>query len=187
MQFAPAGQFMAPRAVGARQQPIAARQPTRSDMYLPAMPDMLHGPAQTSMPARYAQKGTVGSKPASVIRGQAPEENPIKSVKPQSSQELVKLTIPPPEDLGLGHAGAAETGQSSGAKTDWANARSRLDQLGAAFYRLEKISDGKFHFVCAVSSSKSPTQQHQFEATATTEGEAIQQALAQVEQWVQPR
>jgi hypothetical protein len=51
-------------------------------------------------------------------------------------------------------------------------------------YRLEKGLDGKFHFTCVVPSSAGPQRQHQFDASAPNEEEAIHQALAQAERWL---
>src|SRR5262249_37420460 len=131
--------------------PMQAQAPrmARGDMYLPPMPDMLNAPMQTTLPQRYAQRGSGGNSNL-VIRGQAADEpapkKPLARPPAQTpparptageQQPAPKLTIPTPEELGL--AAATKTNASGG---DWSAARARLDQLGATSYRLEKAPEG---------------------------------------------
>ena len=163
----------------------------RGNMYLPAMPDMLNAPMQTSLPQRYAQRGSGGNSNL-VIRGQAadepapkrpparpPAQTPPARPTAAEPQPAPKLTIPTPEELGL--AAAVKSNASSG---DWSAARVRLEQLGASHYRLEKTPEGGFSFVCALPYPETPGRQREFEARADSEPEAIRQALEQVEQWL---
>src|SRR5260221_6986336 len=89
------------------------------------------------------------SKPTLIIRGQSGEEPapkpPVKG--PAPAVTLAKVDIPTPEEIGL--LGAATPGKPV-SSLDWPTARTRLDQLGATFYRLEKAPEGGFRFVCAL-------------------------------------
>ena len=167
----------------------------RSDMYLPPMPDMLSAPGSTNPQQRYAQRGVAGNQGSNlVIRGQSADEPPPKRApapppqaqtppaQPRATPPAAgKLSIPTPEELGLA------AGKSDGQRSDWSAARSRLDQLGATYYRLEKAPEGGFSFVCALPYPQTPARQRQFEATAASEPEAIRQALDQVEQWLRTK
>src|SRR5262245_12864295 len=163
---------------------VMNRQQGRSDMYLPAMPDMLRGPGDTSGSLRYGQKNLAGTKANSVIRGQSADENTVRTPRETVKQNVTGLTMPMPETLGLALPKAGEQVRS---KSDWASARQKLDKLGATFYRLEKVPDGRFRFSCAVPHAKLADRQQQFEATGPTEEESIHQVLAQIEHWLEAR
>jgi len=153
-------------------------------MYLPAMPDMLQGPGDSSGSLRYGQRNAAGTKANTVIRGQSADENAVRAPRMTVKQSTTGLTIPTPDTLGLDLPRVGEQIQS---KIDWSGARQKLDKLGATFYRLEKVPDGKFRFTCALPHPKLADRQQQFEATGSTEEESIRQVLAQIEHWLEAR
>lgn len=155
------------------------RRSGRNDLYLPPMPEMLSAtrgqPApnpssgQPTQPPPAMAKGAGATGP--VVRGQS-ADTPARP----SAATPARGTIPPPEALGLG--AAAPT-----ADLDWGSTRARLERLGAALYRLERIPDGSHRFTLALPYPDRPTEHRHFEARAATETEAVRVALQQAEQW----
>ena len=144
-------------------------QGPRANVYLPPMPEMLR-PA----PAGHTQ-APAGRPPAPVIRAQGADETPRANPAPAAA----RLILPQPEEYGL--VGGGPSTPAGGA--DWPTARAKLDQLGATTYRLEKVPEGGFRFVCALPYPNDPTRQRQFEARAHTEQEAISAVLQRAEAW----
>jgi hypothetical protein len=149
------------------------------------MPEMLRPMNHQQPPAPragqpLAKANGTANPPQVVVRGQIGEDQPGKPAP--SPPATAKLVMPSPEELGLLTATATPQ-PATPPVADWAAASSRLDQLGACYYRLEKAPEGGFRFVCALPHPQQPNQQRQFEARAATDAEVIRLALQQVEEW----
>ncbi len=70
----------------------------------------------------------------------------------------------------------------------WRGAVDRLNQLGIRTYRLSpSAGDGRFHFMCLVTSADDPRISRRFEAESHEPLDAVDRVLAQVEEWNQIR
>jgi len=59
-----------------------------------------------------------------------------------------------------------------------------LNQLGIRTYRLSpSASDGRYHFMCLVTSADDPRISRRFEAESREPLDAVDRVLAQVEEW----
>lgn len=69
-------------------------------------------------------------------------------------------------------------------QSGWQAAARRLKELGARKYRLEaQIEEQQFLFVCSFASPDNPRVVRRFEATADNPLEAVQNVLAQIDEW----
>ncbi|MER3415992.1 MAG: hypothetical protein C4297_07245 [Gemmataceae bacterium] len=90
---------------------------------------------------------------------------------PTSPAQLppIRLSLPPPEELGLVAA------------TTWPEIRARLDQWGAIYYRLERVPAG-YRMICALPYRGQSGVVREFEVQAQSEqaaGEALLQAIVE--------
>lgn len=88
--------------------------------------------------------------------------------------------LPPPEALGIRPAAravvpVAATAAVSTEPMDWTRARQQMASLGVRSFQFETMTDGRHRFVCALADSHG--RQQLVEASATTEAEAVRQAL----------
>jgi len=68
--------------------------------------------------------------------------------------------------------------------SSWRDAINRLNQLGIRTYRLSpSASDGRYHFMCLVTSADDPRISRRFEAESREPLDAVDRVLAQVEEW----
>lgn len=98
--------------------------------------------------------------------------------------------LPPPEALGIRPAtpAAAPMLMSSAVTAepmDWTRARQQMATLGVRSFQFETMADGRHRFVCALADASG--RQQQVEASATTEAEAVRQALERASLWRQGR
>jgi hypothetical protein len=107
------------------------------------------------------------------VRFQKPDDPPASERRPEMAP--VALTLPPPEQLGIGSPAAAP------ADLDLNALHTRLDELGAESTEWRKTPEG-YRFVCKLTSAdRSRTQR--IEADGVTRAEAARLLLARAEQW----
>jgi hypothetical protein len=107
------------------------------------------------------------------VRFQKPDEPPASERRPGTTQ--VALSLPPPEQLGIGSPAAAA------AELDLNALNSRLDELGAESTEWRRTPEG-YRFVCKLASAdRSRTQR--IEADGATRAEAARTLLARAEEW----
>jgi len=106
-----------------------------------------------------------------VIRGvsaeqQRPEPLPLRALEPVNipSPEQLGVAIPKPHDPSI----------------DWETTRNRLRELGAVSFQLDTLPDGSCRFVCQLATAEFGQTQG-IEARATTEAEAVREALGRAE------
>ena len=128
-------------------------------------------------PARSTQRQqSVAAVPPTqkpVFRGQMGTE-PDRKAQPES------VTLPKPEQLGIHKPQPRDIG------TDWADARRRLDALGAVTFQSAKLPNGGCRFTCLLPTDQ-PNYNHRIEAEAATETEAVRLGLERAESWAQQR
>ena len=68
--------------------------------------------------------------------------------------------------------------------SSWRDAIDHLNQFGIRTYRLSpSASDGRYHFMCLVTSADDPRISRRFEAESREPLDAVDRVLAQVEEW----
>lgn len=68
--------------------------------------------------------------------------------------------------------------------SSWRDAIDRLNLLGIRTYRLSpSASEGRYHFMCLVTSADDPRISRRFEAESREPLDAVDRVLAQVEEW----
>ncbi len=68
--------------------------------------------------------------------------------------------------------------------SSWRGAVERLNQLGIRTYRLSPAAgEGRYHFMCLVTSADDPRISRRFEAESHEPLDAVGRVLAQVEEW----
>jgi hypothetical protein len=114
------------------------------------------------------------SAPQPKVRFQKPDE-PAPSERSAETRVAASLTLPPPEQLGVGSTSAA-------AEVDWNAIHRRLDELGSQSLEVKHMADG-YRCTCqlATESGRSKVIQTQ----GATKADAVRLALAQAEQWAQ--
>jgi hypothetical protein len=85
--------------------------------------------------------------------------------------------MPTPEELGV-----ASVQRPENATIDWAAVHDRLDHLGATCFHLERMPQGACRITCLLPTDQ-PGRSHRIEAVASSEADAIQGILAQVQKW----
>ncbi len=103
-------------------------------------------------------------------RPPAPAPTPPRTLPPDP------VSLPSPEQLGV----AAPRPHDP--TLDWEAIRKRLRDLGAVSFQLDTLPDGSCRFVCHLATVEFGQTQG-IEARATTEKEAVQQALSRAELW----
>lgn len=116
----------------------------------------------------------VASVPPAKVRGQRPEDPPASERRPEPKP--VALTLPPPEQLGIGAKAPA-------AEIDMNVVHRRLRELGSQSYQLQRTPEG-YRFTCLLPTAH-PDRTQRIEAQGATEAEAVRLALARAEQWAQ--
>jgi hypothetical protein len=85
------------------------------------------------------------------------------------------VTIPAPEQLGVAPVRGPD------APADWTAARSRLRELGAVSFFLERLTEGGYRFSCWLPRSPGGTER--IEARGGTEAEAVRLGLERAGRW----
>jgi hypothetical protein len=110
------------------------------------------------------------------VRFQKPDDPPASERHPEKT--TVSLSLPPPEQLGIGSPAPA-------ASLDLNALNTRLDELGAESTEWRKTPEG-FRFVCKLASAdRSRTQK--IEADGATRAEAARLLLARAEEWARAK
>ncbi len=110
------------------------------------------------------------------MRFQKPDDPPGSERRPETKS--VALTLPPPEQLGIGSPPAP-------ADLDLNALYSRLDELGAQSTESRKTAAG-YCFTCLLENADRSRRQR-IEADGTTRAEAARLLLARAEQWAQAK
>jgi hypothetical protein len=132
-------------------------------------------PSQPSaVPPRPVRQPAWAAPPSPVFRGQAADE-PTAPVRP------ARVTIPPPEQLGVTVIRPAVS-----APADWSATRRQLQQLGASCFQVQALPGGGCRFLCLLPTGR-PSYTHRVEVEAATEAEAVRKGLEQAELWAAKR
>jgi hypothetical protein len=102
-------------------------------------------------------------------------------VRPDEPARGEPLSLPPPEQLGIGTPRAAAV-----ESFDWNALHRRLGQLGSLGAQVQKLPEGGYRFVCLLPTAQ-PERAQRIEAHGTSEAEAARLALARAEQWAGAR
>lgn len=152
-----------------------------------AAPPYAVGPPSQPYPGSVLPGMTAAPSPRPIARGVSEDDPPRRRTLPESpglpprrSFPATPVTLPPPEQLGIGTPGPAAAGD-----LDWNVVHARLRQLGSLTCQLQKLPEGRFRFSCLLPTTL-PDQPRRFEACAATEREAVQSVLVQAEQWAAP-
>jgi hypothetical protein len=135
-------------------------------MYAPP-PSNVVPPAASGQPVARAQ-----SPAPPKVRFQKPDDPPASERHP--AKTTVALSLPPPEQLGIGGAAPA-------ADLDMNALNTRLDELGAESTEWRKTPEG-YRFVCKLASADGMRTQ-KIEADGATRAEAARLLLARAEKW----
>jgi hypothetical protein len=100
--------------------------------------------------------------------------------EPEHKAQEVPVTLPKPEQLGIRKPQPRDIGK------DWADARRRLDLLGAVTFQSAKLPDGGCRFTCLLPTDQ-PSYNHRIETEAATETEAVRLGLERAEAWARQR
>ncbi len=146
----------------------------------PAAPQGLFRPA----PLAVRQAPTAPAAPAPTVAA-APRPSPgliARGAEPEEPAERPRepITLPSPEELGVGVARPAEAG------IDWAAAHRRLEALGAICFQMHQLPRGGWGVTCLLPTGQ-PDSTHRVEAEAESKAEAVRLALEQAEGWAQKR
>ncbi len=106
------------------------------------------------------------------MRFQKPDDPPASERR--ASTPPTALTLPPPEELGIGHKGAE-------AEFDMNALHRRLDELGAQSTEWQRTAEG-FRFSCQLESADASRTQR-LEARGATRAEAARLLLTRAEEW----
>lgn len=164
-QFAPQpAQAYAPQAYAPQPAQAYAPQPASPGWSRPSAP-IAATPVVAAPPPALARAPQSGF----VARGAMPDAPASPAFK-----------LPPPEALGIRPAASAlapvATSMAISAEPmDWSRARQQMTSLGVRAFQFETMADGRHRFVCALADAFG--RQQQVEASATTEAEAVRQAL----------
>jgi len=100
--------------------------------------------------------------------------------EPERRSRLTPVTLPTPEQLGV------QKPRVKDGSADWADARRRLEMLGAVAFQVVKLSEGGCRFTCLLPTDQ-PNCTHRVEADAATEAEAVRLGLDRAENWTRQR
>ena len=125
-------------------------------------------------PQNYARPQAAAPTAPPKVRFQKPDDPPASERRPENSP--VALTLPPPEQLGIGGATAA-------GDIDLNALNHRLDELGAESSEWRRTPDG-YHFTCVLANADLSRKQT-LEGRGATRADAARQLLARAEQWAQ--
>lgn len=109
-----------------------------------------------------------------------------------AGQSVAQQPVPERSVAGRSASHSSEYGRSRTAlhpkHSTWRRAVNRLNQLGIRTYRLSPSeTDGRYYFMCLVTSADDPRISRRFEAEAREPLDAVDYVLAQVEEWNQVR
>jgi hypothetical protein len=124
-------------------------------------------------PARQPQQFPVAQTQQPRFRAQMGEE-------PERRMQPARVTLPKPEQLGIRKPPQRDNG------LDWADARRRLDVLGAVTIQSTKLPEGGCRFTCLLATGR-PNYNHRIEAEGATEAEAVRLGLERAESWARQR
>ncbi len=137
--------------------------------YFPPPPGV--PPRAPSSPAPPRAQAQTSAPPK--VRFQKPDDPPGSERHPEKT--TAALTLPPPEQLGIGSPAAAA------ADLDLNALNTRLDELGAESTEWRKTAEG-YRFVCKLASADGMRTQR-LETAGATRAEAARLLLAKAEKW----
>lgn len=111
------------------------------------------------------------------IKARAQNTEPTPMPTPAAAAPLV---LPSPESLGLVPLAAAQPVHAASAEPDWNQVRSRLRQLGAISFHLDRVAGGNWRATLLVPQEGAAGPRH-LEALGDSEGAALTSVLAQAE------
>jgi hypothetical protein len=157
-----------------------------SDLLSPAP-----GSAQTPQrPARQGEDAWWGDTTAATT-GETPAATtpaPARSERTQPSPRPMQTAAPQPLIRTLEGADATPAPTASAGGLTWREATRKLEEVGITDYRLERgESSDRFLFVCRFSPGGDPRIVQRFESEAAEPLAAVEDVLAQVDQWLQHR
>lgn len=160
-QFAPQpAQAYSPQSYVPQPAQVYAPQPASPGWSRPSAP-IAASPVVAAPPPALAPAPQTGF----VARGAMPDAPASPAFK-----------LPPPEALGIRPAATGVAPMAISAEPmDWSRARQQMASLGVKSFQFETMTDGRHRFVCALADAFG--RQQQVEASATTEAEAVRQAL----------
>lgn len=109
-------------------------------------------------------------QPAATARGQSPS---APTPPPTPRRAAAPLSIPTPEQLGVGAAKKPATAAARREDVDWAATRKRLQEMGAVSFRLDQLPDGGARFQVWL-----PAQASAVQADGASEADAVRDCLA---------
>jgi hypothetical protein len=113
--------------------------------------------------------------PRPIIRA-VPEDGPPFSRPVQTGTPQSPVTLPPPEQLGIGLAQA-----TGSARLDWNQVHQELRRLGTLNFQMQRLPEGNYRLTLILPTAQ-PDRTLRVEAQGCSEGEAVRSAIAQVEQ-----
>jgi hypothetical protein len=143
---------------------------------MPQQPRPMPQPMAQQPPPRQQLMPQNDEPVTTAVRGVSGEPNrpapaPVRALPPEP------VRIPSPEQLGV----AAPRPRDP--NLDWESIRKRLHALGAVSFQLDTLpAGGGFRFVCHLATAEFGQTQG-IAGQASTEAEAVNQALARAEMW----
>lgn len=131
--------------------------------------------------AQQPPKAGTMNAPRPIFRAKGPDE-PASPLAMSSQATPMRLSIPTPEQLGVGQSPFQDGTRSDGTGLDWTAAHRRLERLGAVCFHMDKLESGACRFTC-ILPTRQPGITHRVEAEAATAPNAVASGLSQAEQW----
>ncbi len=123
---------------------------------------------QVVLPQTLPKAVAAAPVPAPKVRMLAPDE-------PRPGSKLTTVNSPSPEQLGL--AAANPSG------VDWDATRTRLRQMKAACFLLDRLPAGGYRFTCWLPASQAG-KSYRIEADGIGQAEAVQLCLERADRWI---
>ena len=140
----------------------------------PAAPARL---ATHQLPSAPSYAANPPAAPRPVIRAQAADEMSAVARPAPASPRLRTLSMPTPEQLGVTSAGV-----TSRESVDWTALHTRLNQLGATCFHVERLAEGTCCLTCLLPTDQQG-HRHRIDAQGVCEAEAARLLLAKLSEW----
>lgn len=105
----------------------------------------------------------------------------IRMQAPEPTTTSARLVLPSLEELGVAVQAQVPV-QASRPALDWNRAHTRLQDLGAVGFHLDRLPNGGCRVTFLLPTSQ-PQRTHHVEAEAASEADAVRNALEQAETW----
>ncbi|MBI3409966.1 MAG: hypothetical protein HY040_16625 [Planctomycetes bacterium] len=107
----------------------------------------------------------------------------IRMQAPEPTSTSARLVLPSPEELGVAVQVPAQIPPHAARPSlDWNRAHTRLQELGAVGFHLDRLPQGSCRVTFLLPTSQ-PQRTHHVEAEAANEADAVRNALEQAETW----